>query len=221
VEARQAQLALKRGRVAVRMGIHSGEPLVWAEGYVGEDVHRGARICAAAHGGQVVVSERTREVVDAHLVDLGLHRLKDLSEPQHLFQVGDGDFPPLRTLYRTNLPVQPSPLVGRVRELAETSELLAAHPLVTLTGAGGSGKTRLALQLAADVAEDYLDGVYWVPLQAVRDAKLKPLAPMAAPKGYGPLHRRLFILQIAGFWGAAVGATMVIMDPAAWLVVSA
>jgi predicted ATPase/class 3 adenylate cyclase len=178
--ARQAQLALKRGPVAVRMGIHSGEPLVWAEGYVGEAVHRGARICAAAHGGQVVVSERTHEVVDAQLVDLGPHRLKDLSEPQHLFQVGDGDFPPLRTLYRTNLPVQPSPLVGRVRELAETSELLAAHRLVTLTGAGGSGKTRLALQLAADVAEDYPDGVYWVPLQAIRDAELVPHAIASA-----------------------------------------
>jgi predicted ATPase/class 3 adenylate cyclase len=170
--ARRAQLALKGGQVAVRMGMHSGEPLVWAEGYVGEDVHRAARICAAAHGGQVVVSERTRELVDAQLVDLGLHRLKDLSEPQRLFQLGDGDFPPLRTLYRTNLPVQPSPLVGRARELAETSELLAAHRLVTLTGAGGSGKTRLALQLAADVADDYLDGVYWVPLQAVREAEL-------------------------------------------------
>jgi predicted ATPase/class 3 adenylate cyclase len=170
--ARQAQLGLRNGPVAVRVGVHSGEPLVWAEGYVGVDVHRGARICAAAHGGQVIVSQRTRELVKAPFVDLGLHRLKDLSEPQHLFQIGDVDFPPLRTLYRTNLSVQPSPLVGRMRELGEASELLATHRLLTLTGPGGSGKTRLALQLAADAVEDYPDGVYWIPLQAVRDAKL-------------------------------------------------
>ena len=170
--AQSAQSSLAGGAVAVRMGIHTGEPLVWAEGYVGVDVHRGARICSAAHGGQIVVSERTRGLVEGPLVDLGLHRLKDLSEPQHLFQLGEGVFPALRTLYTTNLPVQATALIGRARELAEAAELLATHRLVTLIGPGGSGKTRLALQVAADVADDYPDGVFWVPLQAVRDPEL-------------------------------------------------
>ena len=170
--AQSAQSALAGAAVAVRMGIHTGEPLVWAEGYVGVDVHRGARICAAAHGGQIVVSERTRALVEGPLVDLGLHRLKDLSEPQHLFQLGEGDFPALRTLHPTNLPVQATRLVGRARELADAAELLGSHRLVSLIGPGGSGKTRLALQLAADVADEYPDGVFWVPLQAVRDPEL-------------------------------------------------
>jgi predicted ATPase len=170
--AQSAQLRLAGGAVAVRMGIHTGEPLVWAEGYVGVDVHRGARICAAAHGGQIVVSERTRELVEGPLVDLGFHRLKDLSEPQHLFQLGEDDFPALRTLHTTNLPVQTSRLVGRARELADAAEILASHRLVSLIGPGGSGKTRLGLQLAADVADEYPDGVFWVPLQAVRDPEL-------------------------------------------------
>jgi predicted ATPase/class 3 adenylate cyclase len=171
--AAEAQSALTEGPVRVRMGIHTGEPIVWAEGYAGLDVHRGARICACAHGGQVVLSERTRaELSDVAVRDLGLHRLKDLSEPQQLYQLGDADFPPLRTLHATNLPVQPSPLIGRERELGEVSALLREHRLATLTGPGGSGKTRLALQVAADVGEEFPHGVFWVPLQAVRDPAL-------------------------------------------------
>jgi predicted ATPase len=171
--AAEVQSTLAQGPVRVRMGIHTGKPIVWAEGYAGLDVHRGARICACAHGGQVVLSERTRAGLDDVAVrDLGLHRLKDLSEPQQLYQLGDADFPPLRTLHATNLPVQPSPLIGRERELDEVAALLSEHRLVTLTGPGGSGKTRLALQVAADLSEEFPHGVFWVPLQAVRDPAL-------------------------------------------------
>jgi predicted ATPase len=172
--AAEAQDALADGPVRVRMGIHTGEPAVTAEGYVGEDVHRAARVMSAGHGGQVLISETTRQLLDSasELRDLGDHRLKDLTAPQRLFQLGDGDFPPLKTLYRTNLPIQPSPLVGRGRELEEAGALVRSHRLVTLTGPGGSGKTRLGLQLAAEAVEQFPDGVFWVPLQALRDPAL-------------------------------------------------
>jgi predicted ATPase/class 3 adenylate cyclase len=172
--AGDVQVALDGGPVRVRIGIHTGEAVVTDEGYVGIDVHRAARIMSAGHGGQVLFSETTRQLLgeDCELVDLGEHRLKDLCAPHRLFQLGDGSFPPLRTLYRTNLPIQPTPLVGRRRELAETGELVRSNRLVTLTGPGGSGKTRLALQLAADAVEQFPDGVFWVPLQAVRDPAL-------------------------------------------------
>ena len=172
--AAQAQGALAGSQVRVRMGIHSGEPLVTAEGYVGMDVHRGARVMSAGHGGQVLVSEATHVLVDGdgRLHDLGLHRLKDLTAPQRLWQLGDGDFPPLKTLYQTNLPIQPTPLVGRERELGDVLDLLRRERLVTLTGAGGSGKTRLALQAAAELRDDFKDGVWWVSLAALRDPTL-------------------------------------------------
>src|SRR5207244_10732214 len=123
------------------------------------------------HGGQVVISEATRQLLDSAdtLEDLGHHRLKDLGAPQHLYQLGGTAFPPLKTLHRTNLPIQATPLVGRERELEEAGDLLRADRLVTLTGAGGSGKTRLALQLAAEAQEAFPDGTFWVPLQAIRD----------------------------------------------------
>jgi predicted ATPase/class 3 adenylate cyclase len=172
--AADAQAELASGLLRVRMGLHTGEPVVWAEGYAGMDVHRAARICAAAHGGQVVVSDRTAALLDAAVLrPLGAHRLKDLSAPQPLFQLGDGEFPPLRTLHATNLPAQPGPLIGRERELEETIALLGERArLLTLTGAGGSGKTRLALQLAAEVAEGFPDGVFWVPLAGVTEREL-------------------------------------------------
>ena len=172
--ARDGQSALEGGPVRVRIGIHTGEPIVTDEGYVGADVHRAARIMGAGHGGQVLLSETTGQLLDseANLRDLGDHRLKDLTAPQRLYQLGDADFPPLKTLYRTNLPIQPNPLVGRERELAEAGELVREHRLVTLTGSGGSGKTRLALQLAAEAIEQFPDGVFWVPLQALRDPAL-------------------------------------------------
>ena len=155
------------------MGIHTGEPTVTSEGYVGMDVHRAARICAAGHGRQVLVSETTeRLLAGADLRDLGEHRLKDLGRPLRLFQLGDEDFPPPRTLNRTNLPAQPSPLVGRDRELTDIEQLVREGRVVTLTGPGGSGKTRLALQTAAELVDEFPDGVFWVPLAVVFDPDL-------------------------------------------------
>ncbi|HET7855430.1 MAG TPA: adenylate/guanylate cyclase domain-containing protein [Gaiellaceae bacterium] len=169
--AEAAQGALAKGPVRVRMGLHTGEPIVTDEGYVGADVHRAARVMSAGHGGQVLVSGATARLLDSRteLTDLGEHRLKDLSAPERLYQLGEAPFPPLKTLYRTNLPVVTTPLVGRERELEEAGALVCSHRLVTLTGPGGSGKTRLAVHLAADAADDFPDGVYWVPLQAIRD----------------------------------------------------
>jgi predicted ATPase/class 3 adenylate cyclase len=174
VAAEEAQRALAGGPVRVRIGIHTGEPQLTEEGYVGIDVHKAARICAAAHGGQVVFSERTRALLDepVGITALGLHRLKDLGRPEKLFQLAAQAFPPLRSLNATNLPAQPSPLVGRERELGEVKLLLREHRLVTLTGTGGSGKTRLALQVAADLTDEFEDGTVWVPLAAVTDPEL-------------------------------------------------
>jgi predicted ATPase len=171
--AEEAQRRLAEGPIRVRMGIHTGEPLLTDEGYVGIDVHQGARVMSAGHGGQVLVSGATRALVRGDgLVELGLHRLKDLTEPQPLYQLGAGEFPPLKTLYQTNLPVQPTPLLGREAELAEVLGLLRDARLVTLTGAGGSGKTRLGLQAAAELVEEFPQGVWWVSLAALRDPVL-------------------------------------------------
>ena len=137
-------------------------------------MHRAARIAAAAHGGQVVLSRTTRDLLgsDRRLRDLGEHRLKDLIEAERLFQLGDGEFPPLRTLDETNLPIAASPLLGRERELEELVDLLAKGRLVTITGPGGTGKTRLALQVAAELVGTVADGVFWVPLGALADPSL-------------------------------------------------
>jgi predicted ATPase len=170
--AADAQAALVGGDIRVRMGLHTGEPLVTDEGYVGLDVHRAARICAVGHGGQVLLSGATAQLVGGDgLRDLGEHRLKDLTAPLRLFQLGASEFPPLKSLFGTNLPVQPGPLVGREAELAEAGALLRGNRLVTLTGPGGSGKTRLALQLAAEAVDEFPDGVSWVPLASVRDPR--------------------------------------------------
>jgi predicted ATPase/class 3 adenylate cyclase len=172
--AAEAQEALAAAPVRVRMGLHTGEPMLTDEGYVGIDVHRAARIAAAGHGGQVLVSESTAALVADALRPLGWHRFPDLLEPLRIFQLGEGDFPAPTSLGRTNLPVQPSLFVGRKRELEEALGLLRrSHVrLLTLTGAGGSGKTRLALQVAAEAAAEYPDGAFWVPLQALRDPDL-------------------------------------------------
>src|SRR5205085_8761615 len=166
--AREAQTALD-GRIRVRIGLHTGEPVLTEEGYVGLDVHRAARIAAAGHGGQVLVSQSTRDLTAApDLHDLGHHRLKDLTAAERIYQLGEGTFPPLKTLDRTNLPITATPLLGRERELRELTEALRnGSRLVTITGAGGSGKTRLAVQVAAELTDDFADGVFFVPLAAV------------------------------------------------------
>jgi predicted ATPase len=170
--ASEVQAALAGGPIRVRIGIHTGEPLVVRGNYVGLDVHKAARICAVAHGGQVLVSQATRDLAGSGLRELGQYRLKDLTRPERLFQLGGGDFPPLRTLRPTNLPVPPGPLLGRRGELAELVVLAEANRLVTLTGPGGTGKTRLALALAGELSDHYRDGAWWVPLAAVTDAGL-------------------------------------------------
>jgi len=162
----------------VRMAIHAGEPLIVDSKYVGMDVHRAARVMAAAHGGQVLVSETAALLLDGvPLRDLGLHRLKDLLAPIRLNQLLiDGlpdEFPPPRSLYRTNLPTAAWPLVGRERELERIRALISDDiRLVTLTGPGGAGKTRLALQAAAELSDEFPDGVYFVPLAPLRDATM-------------------------------------------------
>jgi predicted ATPase len=166
--------SLASGPISVRVGLHTGTPLLTEEGYIGGDVHRAARIAAAGHGGQVLVSSSTAQLAELELTDLGAHRLKDLSAPERIYQLGDGHFPALKSLYRTNLPVPATPFLGRERELAEVVELLSADDarLLTLTGPGGTGKTRLALQAAAHASEAYPDGVWWVPLAPLRDPAL-------------------------------------------------
>ena len=170
--AGEGQRALASGPIRVRMGVHTGEPIGTEEGYAGIDVHRAARICAAGHGGQVLVSQTTRDLVANDLRDLGPHRLKDLSDEQRIYQLGEDEHPRLKTLHQTNLPVQPTPLIGRARELETVAALIGEHRLVTFVGPGGTGKTRLALQVAADLVSDFGDGVWWVPLAAVREPSL-------------------------------------------------
>jgi predicted ATPase/class 3 adenylate cyclase len=169
--------SLGSGPIRVRVGIHTGTAFRTAEGYVGADVHRAARIAAAGSGGQILVSLPTVEQVDAErfpLVDLGDHRFKDLQAPERVYQLGEGDFPPIRSLYRANLPVPATPFIGRDREVDAVAALLHQEdvPLLTLTGPGGTGKTRLALQAAAEGSESFPDGIWWVPLAALSDGDL-------------------------------------------------
>ena len=172
--AAEIQDALEEGPVHVRIGVHTGEALVADRHYVGIDVHRAARIGACGHGGQVVISPSTVAVLEPGepgLRDLGTHRLKDLAAPVVLYQLGDREFPPLKSLYRTNLPVPATPFLGREEELSELVAR-ASEPGVrslTLTGPGGTGKTRLSLQLAAELAESHPDGIWWVPLAPLRE----------------------------------------------------
>src|SRR5262245_48864479 len=175
-----------------RMGLHSGACDERDGDYFGPAVNRAARVMQAGHGGQVLLSLATAALVrgelpaGAGLRDLGEHRLKDLLEPERLLQLLapglPSDFPPPRALggRRHNLPVQLTSLVGRERELAEVGELVGRARLVTLTGAGGAGKTRLALQAAADRLEDYPDGAWFVDLAPVADAALVPRAAIGA-----------------------------------------
>ena len=165
--------------LTVRMGIHTGRPASQPPKYVGLDVHLAHRIMAAAHGGQVLLSEATRARVDTPAADLGEHSLRDFDEPVRLFQLGGRRFPPLLTLANTNLVRPQTSFVGRAAELAELLTLLGSEArLVTLTGAGGTGKTRLALEAAMASVGDWADGVWFVSLAPVTDDAL--IAPTIA-----------------------------------------
>jgi len=196
VNAVRAAMAIQRGLAAhdgspgphlrVRVGVHTGEGVRGGDDYVGIDVNRAARIADAAHGGQVIVSDATRALVERELPegtslrDLGEHRLKDIVHPEHLHQLVidalPSDFPPPRTLDArpNNLPAQLTSFVGREEEIAEVRDLLGRTRLLTLTGAGGTGKTRLALQAAAEVLTEYRDGSFFADLSAVTDPELVP-----------------------------------------------
>ena len=173
--ARTAQEALAELGLRVRMGVHTGDVSVNETGYVGFEVHRAARIAAAAHGGQVVVSAAAAAATDRaeRLVDLGEHGFKDFAEPMPIFQLGEGSFPPLKTLSNTNLPRPASSFVGRQHELGDVlARLEQGARLLTLTGPGGSGKTRLALEAAATLVPEFKAGVFWVGLATLRDPVL-------------------------------------------------
>jgi len=174
-------------RISVRMGLHTGEVAREGDGgYVGIALHRVARIAAAGHGGQVLLSRATRVVAGEALPagigvrDLGEHHLKDFDAPEPLFQLTaedlPADFPPLRTIDATpsNLPRQLTSFVGREEAIAEARRLFEGTRLLTLTGPGGTGKTRLSLRLAEDLVSDFPDGVYFVALAPIRDPELVP-----------------------------------------------
>jgi predicted ATPase/class 3 adenylate cyclase len=160
--------------IRVRMALHTGEAAERDGNYFGGAVNRAARLMAIGHGGQLLVSAATAELLTgAELVDLGEHRLRDLSSPERVFELRDlgsvAEFPPLRSLdvLRTNLPVQLTSFVGREGDVVAVAKLVHEHRAVTLTGVGGVGKTRLALQVAADLLDDYPDGVWLVELAPV------------------------------------------------------
>jgi class 3 adenylate cyclase len=174
------------GPLRVRMALHTGATEERDGDYFGPPVNRVARLLAAAHGGQVLLSLPTQELVrdqlprEVGLSDLGEVRLKDLFRPERIFQLLapelPSEFAPLRTLdaYRNNLPLQPTPLIGREKEVAQVCDLLRGGEtrLLTLTGPGGIGKTRLALQAAADLLDNFSDGTFFAPLATLTEAEL-------------------------------------------------
>jgi predicted ATPase/class 3 adenylate cyclase len=180
------------GEVRVRMGLHTGDGTLGGDNYVGLDVHRAARVAATAHGGQLVLTAATVALVGrslppgVELRSLGKFRLKDLNEPEEIYQaVIDGlesSFPPLKTLDARPLavPLILSSFVGRAAELDQAVELLKSTRILTLTGPGGAGKTRMAVQLATDMADEYQGGVFFASLEAVSEAENVPLAILDA-----------------------------------------
>jgi predicted ATPase/class 3 adenylate cyclase len=189
-QALQAATWVETGSLPVRMALHTGNPETRGDDYVGPPLNRVARLLASGHGGQVLLSAATWELVrdqlpaGASLRDLGEHRLKDLAHPEQIFQVAapglPGEFPPLKTLdaYPTNLPLQPTALIGREREVETICDLLRQPEarLLTLTGPGGIGKTRLALQAATELLDSLKDGVWFVGLAPISDPDLVPTA---------------------------------------------
>ena len=174
--------------VRIRIGLHTGQAILGGDNYVGLEVHRASRIAAAGNGGQILVSESTRALVERDLPDgtslhdLGMHRLKGLPGAERIYQLTvedlPSDFPAIRSLEQrpNNLPLQLTSFVGRAEEMRAVADRLSATRLLTMTGPGGSGKTRLALRVAEEVIGEYRDGCWFVPLEAVRDAELLPSA---------------------------------------------
>ena len=208
------QLALAREQwptsayIKVRMALHTGAAEVHNNDYSGQPLNRVARLLAAGHGGQVLLSLATQELVRDSLPggvtvrDLGERQLKDLIRPEHVYQIVvrdlPADFPPLKTLdaRANNLPIQSTSFVGREREMQEVKTLLRSTRMLTLTGSGGAGKTRLALQVAADRIDDFKDGVWFVELAPLTDARLVPQAVAT-------------VLGIKEQPGVAIGDTMI------------
>jgi predicted ATPase/class 3 adenylate cyclase len=185
--ARTAQYELGSGRISVRMGLHTGTPTVTGEGYIGIDVHRGARVGALAHGGQIVCSPATMALLDGReLRDLGLHRLKDFDGAIRLYQLGSGAFPAVRTPGSVDLPTPTTRFLGRERELFEAVSLVYERDprALTILGPGGTGKTRFALELARLLAEDAEGGTVFCALAPLRDSDLV-LATIADRLGAG------------------------------------
>jgi predicted ATPase/class 3 adenylate cyclase/DNA-binding CsgD family transcriptional regulator len=216
------QRQLTDSPLLLRIGIHTGEVQLRDEGnYLGPALNRAARLRDSAHGGQVVLSQVVRDLVvdhlpeGANLKDLGSHRLRDLGRPEHIYQVVDSalpaDFPPLRSLdsVPNNLPVQLTSFVGREPELAVLQKLLAETRMLTLTGAGGCGKTRLALELAARVLEQQPDGAWFVDLSAVTDPKAVSTS-VAAAIGVRSQQGRRLIDTVTDHLGA--GTAVILLD---------
>jgi predicted ATPase len=169
----EAMQGLEEGPIKIRVGIHTGSPELDPPKYVGMDVHTAARIMSCGHGGQVVVSQTTAALVETPLTELGEHRLKDIAEAVPLYQLGEGSFPPLKTISNTNLPRPASSFVGRERETEEVVSLLKdSARIVTLSGPGGSGKTRLSIEAASELVPDFKAGVFWIGLATLRDPAL-------------------------------------------------
>ena len=168
-----AMAGLEPGPISIRVGIHTGAPELDPPKYVGMDVHTAARIMSCGHGGQVVVSPTSAALLDTPLIELGEHRLKDIEQAIPLFQLGVGSFPPLKTISNTNLPRPASSFLGRNEELEEVlARIESGARLLTLTGPGGTGKTRLALEAATTLVPRYKAGVFWVGLASLRDPAL-------------------------------------------------
>jgi predicted ATPase/class 3 adenylate cyclase len=243
IDALGAAVAAQRGLAAtqwpqgatirVRMGLHTGDGHLGGEGYVGLDVHLAARMAAAGHGGQVLISDATRALIEGSLASglrlrgLGEHRLKDFGQPMRISQLEiDGlpvDFPSLKTVSARpgNLPQQLTSFVGRESQLADVTRLIGSHRLVTLTGPGGTGKTRVALQTAHELLAGQKDGAFFIDLASIRDATLVPLAvaralgvrvdpggdALAALQAY--LHDRNLLLILDNFEQVREGAGVV------------
>jgi predicted ATPase len=172
--AETARLGLAAGAIRLRMGLHTGTPTATEEGYVGEDVHRGARIAALAHGDQILVSPTTAALLEPEpLRDLGPHRLKDFEGSVRIYQLGDREFPPLRTPGSVELPTPATPFLGREQELFDAVALVYERDprVLTVVGPGGTGKTRFSIELARLLGDDADGGTVFVPLAPLRDAE--------------------------------------------------